>query len=146
MAYLVYDINASGRITLPPIERGESCPSTPPRKGYDRRECNTIREVEKIEKILQRQTFDEREKQAEVDANTFLELKRQVRRNIITAIESSSTDQYTKDFLKAWCELRDEKRRDHYANILRQRECYIEALHNDSPRPPDVMLKEDVSI
>lgn len=134
MAYLVYDINADGKVTLPPIEVGESSPSAPPRSGYDRRECTSIHDVERIERILQQQSRDEREHEAEADASTFLELKRDIRRRIMAQIESSSTSPLIRDMLLAWCQLRDEARREHWKSIIMAQENFIEGLHNDRPR------------
>src|ERR1017187_5789977 len=136
--YVTYFESASGAISIPPTL------DTPTPPGYDRRECHSIHEVEALERRMQQSSRDTAELEGGRWEAEGMETRRPVHRNLMTAIEPSSTSPYDKEFLKAWCELRDEKRREPYKRIFQQRESYFEALHFDHPRNAEEVLKESL--
>ena len=136
--YVVYFENAQGKISLPPTL------DTPTPPGYERRECQSISQVRELERRMAQEARDRRDAEWEHEQESWTEARRDIRRRIMTSIESSSTSQYEKDFLRSWCQLRDEKRRDHYQRIFEQREAYFEALHYDKPRNAEEVLGESL--
>ena len=135
---LTYFENASGQISIPPTE------DIPTPRGYERRECHTIYEVMKLEARMQQDATCRAEIEAEEDSQRFDARRKQIRRDIQTKIASSNTDPETKEFLRLWCELRDEQRRKKYADFIHQRLCYFEALHYDKPRNAEEVLGEAI--
>lgn len=136
--YVVYFERSDGTIFIPPDH------TTPTPDGMIRRECQSISEVHALERRMQQEARDRAEQEAEGELARTLERQRQIRRHIMTSIESSSTSQYDKDFLRAWCQLRDDKRREHYKRLFQQREAYFESLHYDKPRNAEEVLKESL--
>lgn len=136
--HVVYFENRHGRISLPPT----SDTVTPP--GYERREANTIFELMALERRLQRESTDRAEQEAELDASIMSEPRRRARQAILDRMASVDTDPETKEMLRLWCQLKDEQRRVHYANIIHQRLSYFEALHYDKPRNAEEILGESL--
>lgn len=136
--HIIYFENASGVISLPPTS------DTPTPPGYVRKEANTIYEVLALEKRMQREALDRAEREVERDSLAFEEARRDVRRRILSRIESVETDEMTKEFLRGWCKLRDETRRQKYTDFIHQRLSYFEALHFDKPRDAGEILKVEL--
>jgi hypothetical protein len=134
--HLLYFEDRDGNISLPPTS------DTPCPPAYQRCEANTIAEVESLERRMQQASRAKADREGIEWEQAGLEVRRANRRSIMTAIESASTDQYTKDFLREWCKLRDESRRAKYKEIFQQREGYFEALHNDKMRNAEELLGE----
>jgi hypothetical protein len=133
--HVVYFKNAAGKISLPPTS------DVPAPRGYERCEANTIYEVIELERLMQREALDRAEQEAERDFNMCEPARQEVRRKIMTRLESSDTDEMTKEFLRGWCQLRDETRRKKYADIIHQRLSYFELLNFDKPRNAEEILK-----
>lgn len=133
--HLIYFESQRGEILLPPTS------DTPCPRGHILREANTISEVHDLERRLQRQELDRHEQQLERDHDWAEEKRREVRRRLISRIDSAATDEYTKEFLRNWMMLRDEKRREYYKNQFRCREVYLEGLHFDRPQTLDEVTK-----
>lgn len=138
MAYVIYFERPDGTILIPPTH------DTRIPDGCNRHECNSIHEVELLERRMQQDTRDRAEREADHEDEMLTERRRQIRRNIMSSIESSATTPYDKDFLLAWCQLRDDKRRERYKQLFQQRESYFESLHNDRPRNAEEILKESL--
>jgi hypothetical protein len=132
---LVYFEGPKGDILLPPTS------DTPCPPGYILREANYINEVHELERKLQRQDMDRFEQQLERDYNVTEAKRAEVRRRLAARIDSCATDEYTKEFLRNWMMLRDEKRREYYKNQFRCREVYLEALHFDRPQTLGEVVK-----
>jgi hypothetical protein len=136
--HVVYFENSSGVISLPPTS------DTPTPSGYIRKEANTIYEVAALEKRMQRDSVDRAEQECERDEALFMEKRREIRRKIMARMESVDTDLQTKEFLRGWCQLRDETRRQKYADIIHQRLSYFELLNFDKPRNAEELLGESL--
>lgn len=137
--HLVYFESQRGEILLPPTS------DTPRPRGHILREANSINEVHDLERRLQRQEADKHEQQLERDHDVTESSRREIRRRLIARIDSCATDEYTKDFLRNWMMLRDEKRREYYKNQFRCREVYLEALNFDRPQTLGEVTKGKVT-
>jgi hypothetical protein len=126
--HLVYYETQKGEILLPPTS------DTPCPPECILREANTINEVHALEKRLQQQEMGRIEQQLERDYERTEQARKRSRSKLIDRINSCATDEYTRDFLKHWLMLRDEKKFEYYKTQFRAREIYLEGLHFDRPQ------------
>lgn len=103
---------AEGRIWLAPHSAFE----TP--RGWSRHECETLAEVDALQKRLTEQERRDYEREGIRAQLTFAERDRQVRDSLYQRMISSSTSAYERDFIEAWLKLRDDRKRKIYAAKL----------------------------
>lgn len=101
-------------------------------RGYDLREADTLRAVQKLQDRLVEQ--EERVNAAELRKHQRGRemLRKRVASDLYSKLASSSTSQYEKEFIKLWLELRDDEKRDKYRQALEQRNMYLWAAEMDS--------------
>jgi hypothetical protein len=137
---LYYFENRAGDIQLPPNDEVyfTLCPP-----GYDRREANTLDEVDKLQRRLQQQTRDRHEREAEHDEALIAESKATVMSNLIQRAASSATTAYERDFIKCYLQLREEKRAE-YRKRFACDTAFLEMRENDRPRNAEEQLGESL--
>lgn len=114
-----------GWITLAPYSEAR----TP--EGHSRHEAGTLSEVDTLQKRMQEQEHRKLEKELQLDENHMREARAKVRDSLYSRMVSSSTSEYERDFIKAWMELRDQKRRDYFRQRLEEHQCFITAREMD---------------
>jgi hypothetical protein len=135
---LIYLEDAGGNIELPPsLAAARAALALAKYAHFELREANTIAEVESLERRLRAKVKADAEIEIAGDEARCAAERQRIRSNLQAAIASAATDQYTKDYLRAWIALRDQKRREKYKSTFQQREAYFEALHYDRPRAFD---------
>jgi hypothetical protein len=105
---------------------------TPP--GYERREARTLPEVDKMYEVLVRQERLQWEREYFREEATFGKRQQDLRDRLYARMTSGSTGEYEKDFIKSWLELRNEKKRQKYADIFEHRHLFLSARENDIPK------------
>ena len=135
--HLVYFESKDGTISLPPED------STPCPPGYDRREANTLAEVDRLQSRLQRATYERCQRELMRDEQACAESRERVRASITARIASSATTEYEKEFLRYYIQLREEKRQA-YQKKFSCDVAYLEMRENDRPRNAEELLKESL--
>jgi hypothetical protein len=135
--HLVYFEAADGTISLPPED------STPCPPGYDRREANTLAEVDRLQSRLQRATYERCQRELMRDEQACAESRERARASITARIASAATTDYEKEFLREYIKLREEKR-DKYRQKFACDVAYLEMRENDKPRNAEELLKESL--
>ncbi len=120
-----------GYILLAPYS---DCPAP---EGYMREYADTLAAVDRLEKILQRQEYEQLEQEAERDEALLAARMASVRDRLYARMTSSYTDPYEREFIRLYLQLREEKR-GKYRQLWLERTAYLWARHNDSgSRPVD---------
>jgi hypothetical protein len=135
--HLVYFKSRDGTISLPPTD------DTPCPPGYMRCEANTLDEVDKLQKRLQQATYERCQRELQRDEEAFAESRERVRSSLTAKIASSATTEYEREFLRAYIQLREEKR-DKYRQRFACDVAYLEMRENDHPRNAEELLKESL--
>jgi hypothetical protein len=135
--HLVYFKSRDGTISLPPTD------DTPCPPGYMRCEANTLDEVDKLQKRLQQATYERCQRELRRDEEAFAESRERVRSSLTAKIASSATTEYEREFLRAYIQLREEKR-DKYRQRFACDVAYLEMRENDRPRNAEELLKESL--
>ena len=130
--HVVYFQNRFGHIALPP---NDDCPTLP---GYERREANTLDEVDKLQLKLNQQTVEELEREGVREQLVWGEKMRQVRSDLITRMHSAATTQYEKDFIAHYLMLSDQRKRDQYKSRFTCDRAYFAAREFDNPEEATV--------
>lgn len=141
--HLIYFINAAGDIALPPeTEGGVYLEWLRRMPGYEAREANTIGEVNKLQKALQRIEYEKLQREGVREEQVWESRLSDVRSNLSQRIASSNTSQYEKDFLREWVKLKDEQRRDKHRakfEVDIAAKAFFEQREFDKPRTADEM-------
>src|SRR5580693_4489937 len=137
---LYYFENRSGDIQLPP---NDECYFTLCPEGYDRREANTLAEVDRLQKRLQEQTYRRQHSEWEHDDATFAAARKSVIDSLHQRLASSVTTEYEREFIRAYIQLREEKRAKYRQRFVCDR-AYLELRENDRPRNPEETLGESL--
>jgi hypothetical protein len=138
--HLYYFESASGDIQLPP---NDECYFTLCPAGYERREANTLQEVDRLQKKLQEQTYRSQHAAWEHDDVTFAAARKSVIDSLHQRLSSSVTIEYEREFIRAYIQLRDEKRAKYRQRFICDR-AYLEMRENDRPRNPEETLGESL--
>jgi hypothetical protein len=135
---VVYFICYDSDRTNPPRPKGylliapyTDCPAP---SGYERREARYLHEAYDLERRLVRQERDGWEQEAELESQRFSDRQAVIRDRLYQRMISSSTDVYEQEFIRAWLQLKDEQKRERYAQRLGERQMYLHALHFDTPK------------
>jgi hypothetical protein len=135
--HLVYFEDRDGNISLPPTD------DTPCPPGYDRREANTLAEVDRLQKRLQQATYARCQQELMRDEAAFAEARERVRSSLTARIASAATTEYEKEFLRCYIQLREEKR-EKYRQRFACDTAYLEMRENDKPRNAEELLGESL--
>jgi hypothetical protein len=135
--HLTYFESKDGTISLPPSD------DTPCPPGYDRREANTLAEVDRLQKRLQSATYERCQRELMHDEQALAESRERVRASITARIASAATTEYEKEFLREYIKLREEKR-DKYRQKFTCDVAYLEMRENDKPRNAEEILRESL--
>jgi hypothetical protein len=135
--HLIYFEDRGGNISLPPSD------DTPCPPGYDRREANTLAEVDRLQRRLQQATYERCQRELQRDEEAFAESRERVRSALAARIASAATSEYEKEFLRGYIQLREEKREKYRQRFACDR-AYLELRENDHPRNAEELLGESV--
>lgn len=137
---LYYFEDTSGDIQLPP---NDECYFTFCPAGYDRREANTLAEVDALQKRLQTQTYRRQHAEWEREDIGWAACHKQVVSRLQSTLASSVTTNYEREFIRAYIQLREEKRANYRQRFICDR-AYLELRENDRPRNPEETLGESL--
>jgi hypothetical protein len=135
--HLTYFEDRNGSISLPPTD------DTPCPPGYDRREANTLAEVDRLQSRLQRDTYERCQRELLRDEEATTEARERVRSALTAKIASAATTEYERDFLREYLKLREDKRAK-YRQRFTCDVAYLEMRENDHPRNAEELLKESL--
>jgi hypothetical protein len=134
---IIYFVCGSSALSNPPRPIGyvliapyTDCP-TP--EGYRREEARYLSDAYELEKKLVQQEREGQEQEVELERARDQQWHQKIRDRLYVRMISSSTDVYEQEFIKAWLQLKDEQKRNKYAQFLTQRQMYLHALHFDTP-------------
>ena len=120
-----------GYIMLAPYTGGGDRCQCPTPSGYRLEYADTLPAVDLLERTLQQQEREQSAREGEREW-ALLEVRRKaIRDRLYERINSSSTDEWTREFLKLWLQLSDERKRQQYAQRFLEHESYLWARHND---------------
>ena len=118
------------------------CPSP---EGYREEYADNLPAVRRLEKILQRQEQVKCQSEWEKNESLIGPGQQAVRDRMYARMISGRTSPYERDYIKAWFQLKDEKKKEKYEAIYEQQQAYLHALHFDTPKGRAVD-KEEVSL
>lgn len=138
--HLYFYEDRHGDIQLPPTDEVyfTICPP-----GYERREANTLTEVDALQKKMQAATYRRSQSQLEHDEAVFAASRKAVIDSLHARLASSCTTQYERDFIHAYIQLREEKRAA-YRQRFTCDTAYLEMRENDHPRNAEEILGESL--
>ena len=126
---VIYFVHADNkRITLAPYT------SFPTPYNHTREVANTLGEVSVLQRRLQEQERRDMEREYIQSESKMEALSQVIRDRLYARMASSATTEYERDYIRAWLELKDEKKRARYAEIFHLRQHYLWALEFDSAR------------
>jgi hypothetical protein len=124
---IIYFRRADGYIILAPYT------SAPCPEDCVREEADTLPAARKLQDILVSQERRQWESEHHYDLALVARQEAEMRDKFNERIASTGTSQYEKDFLRAWMQLRDERKREKYRKLYEQRQAYLYSLEYDSP-------------
>jgi hypothetical protein len=133
--HLRYFERADTTVLLPPDD------STPCPADCVAREANTLAEVDALQRRLQAATYARCQLELVRDERAFADARARVLSNLTTRIASSATTQYERDFLRAYIQLREEKREKYRQRFACDR-AFLEMREMDKPRNAEEILGE----
>lgn len=104
-----------------------------PMEGYQREYAETLADIDRLEKRLQQQEFEQWEREEQANESALASRRQEVRDRLYARMTSGSTDEWEKEFIRNYLLLRDEKR-EKWRNIHMQRSAFLWARHNDTPK------------
>ena len=107
------------------------CP-TP--EGYRREFADTLAEVDRLEATLVRQEYEGQQQEMEIEEVKFSAARDQIRDNLYRRMISSETDEWEREFIRLYLQLRDERKKAMYRQRFLERKSYLWARHYDTPR------------
>jgi hypothetical protein len=122
---VVFFARRDGYVMLAPYT---SAPIPP---GYIRLEADTLHAVDLLERKLQQQEAYAAEQELILDLSRTERASQEIRDRLYSRMTSGSTPQWEKDFLREYLKLRDERKRQKYAERHKQL-WFLWARHNDS--------------
>ncbi len=123
---VVYFVHSNGHVTLAPYT---SFPTLP---DCIREVANTLPEVDRLQKRLIDQELRQMEAERCYEESTFGARQQVIHDKLYARMCSSSTNQWNRDFLCEWLKLRDEKKREKYAQIYEHTNLFFHAREFDS--------------
>lgn len=101
--------------------------------GYEQCAAETLADVDKLEAALVQQEREGWEQEAEIDEMKFSEARNAVRDRLYARMTSAATDEWEKEFIRLYLQLRDERKKEMYRQRFLERQAYLWARHNDTP-------------
>jgi hypothetical protein len=133
-----YFIRRDGAILIPPTS-DIPCPS-----HSNEHYCHTIRDVESLVRRMQQAALDEAER-AGIRQSIVWEPKMQaIRDDLLSKMHSAATTPWEREFIREWLKLRDERKKEKYAQLFEHRRVVAEALEYDRPRTAEEVLGESL--
>jgi exonuclease VII large subunit len=105
------------------------------------REANTLAEVDALQRRLQAATYERCQREFQRDEDAFREARERVRSDLTAKLYSAATDEWEKEFIRGYLQLREEKR-DKYREILSCRQAYLLARENDEKNCANPILEK----
>jgi hypothetical protein len=107
-----------------------ACPAP---AGWSREYADTLPDVDRLQKRLQEQEFRAMEAEGERSLNAFRAKQDELRVKLHDKMVSSSTSPWERDFLRGYLMLAEE-RRAKYRQRFMERNMYLWARENDTPK------------
>jgi hypothetical protein len=101
-------------------------------EGWNWNETETLADVDRLQKRLIAQEERRIEKEGSLNQEQRERLFSDTGSRLRQIMQSSSTSPYERAFIQAWLNLRDDKKRDQYAQRLTEHNYYLWARENDS--------------
>src|SRR6266446_5634068 len=125
--HVIYFENRDGNLQLPPTD------DTPTPPNYQRKEANSLAEVDVLQRRLQQESHERCQREADYNDQMFAAEREDIRSRLTTRLASSMTSQYEKEFIRGYLQLREEKRAE-YRKRFACDTAYLEMRENDKPR------------
>jgi len=122
---VIYFRYPDGHLTLAPFT------DAPTPKGAIREGADTLSAVDRLEKILQEQEYRLAEQEMESEERLFAPRRQAIRDKMYAHMVSSETDQFNKDFYRAYIDQKDEGKKKVARQRYLERSWYLHALHYD---------------
>lgn len=123
-----------GYILLAPYTGGGDRCECPTPEGYRLEYADTLADVDKLERILQLQEREEAEREGQREVEMLEARRKAIRDRIYQKIASSETDEWNKEFYRLYLQLSDERKKTMYRQRFLERQSYLWARHNDTPK------------
>lgn len=135
---VVYFVCGDPNVTNPRRPRGfiliapyTDCPVP---DGYSREFAETLAEVDRLETILVRQLREDFEREAQLEESLFSQQRQQIVDDLRARMTSADCDEWEKEFIRLYLQLKDERKRENYRQRYFERTAYLWARHNDTPK------------
>lgn len=130
---ILYFVNAQGYIHLLPTDEDSKRFRKQLKKlGFEMQEADTLRQAEWLQKTMQEQLYNEQQAELARDEAMTTYRRQQVKDRLTAKMNSSSTNQTEKDFIRCWLVMRDQKH-----DIMKKRFTsqigHLDALEFDDP-------------
>jgi len=133
--HVLYFENADGRVSLPPTsETAELMARHPKYKKSQLKEANTLPEIDRLQTRLHRQAQEELQVAEFNDETMWRERRKQIYDNLYQRLISAGTDEYEKEFLRHYLQLREEKRQKYHARFVCDRAYFTAREFDQSGR------------
>lgn len=142
---VIYFINAAGNILLPPEEIGNPgyarmvYEKRYKDQGYEWREAGTLAEVDTLQNRLIEQETRRNTAMADEVGKKREECFKRTGETLRARMISADTSEYERDFIRAYLQLRNEKR-DKYRDALTHRNYYIYAREQDEAKKVEDLM------
>jgi hypothetical protein len=103
-------------------------------------EANTLAEVDLLQRQLQQATYERCQRELRRDEEAFAESRERVRSSLTAKIASSATTEYEREFLRAYIQLREDKR-DKYRSRFTCDRAYLLARENDEKKSANELIE-----
>ena len=123
-----------GYVMLAPYTGGGDRCLCPTPEGYRLEYADTLPDVDKLERKLQRQELEQAEREGEREMSVLEARRKELRDRMYQHMTSSETDPWNKEFYRLYLQLSDERKKKMYAQRFLERESYLWARHNDTPK------------
>lgn len=130
---IIYFVNEQGYIHLLPTDQESKRFRKHMRRiGFEMMAAETLFEARKLQKKLQEQLYQEQQNELARDEQMTAYRRQQVRDRLVAKMNSSSTNQTEKDFIRVWLEMR-EKKHDIFRKTFTSQIGHLDALEFDNP-------------
>jgi hypothetical protein len=123
-----------GYVMLAPYTGGGDRCLCPTPEGYRLEYADTLSAVDKLERTLQLQERESAELEGQREVELLEARRKEIRDRIYQRISSSETDEWNKEFYRLYLQLSDERKKKMYRQRFLERESYLYARHNDTPK------------
>lgn len=111
---VVYFINSSGTIALPPSTGyAQMVKENMRRKGFELREASTLAEIDQLQKHMIQQEYAANQRRMEVEEAMGSRIRSSIRDRLYARMVSGSTGAYEKEFIRNYLQVREDRREKH---------------------------------